>query len=222
MQGKYQQAVDCFQLVVEQNPKFAEAHLNLAECLLHMGEAEKALASFDAGVTLRPQDPGAYSSRGHAYMTLGQPKKALQDYKRCVQLLPDNAQALLNRGDAFREVGEWEKALDDYMAARKRAVQSPIPCQRMSWMLATCPDLKLRNEGAAYELAVQAIQLRGRANAQLLDTLAAAQAANGWYEEAAPNAFQIEMIDPAGFSSDVEKRVELYQARQAFVDELRR
>ena len=92
---------------------------------------------------------------------------------------------------------------------------------RLAWILATCPDVRLRNEPQAYEFALMAISLDGRANAITIDTLAAAQAANGWYEDAVVSLSRIDQIDPAGNSDEIESRKKLYEAERPFYDQAR-
>lgn len=219
MLGEYQVAEAIFAFVAESNPADAESHFNRAECLSYLGKYDASITSYDAVLKLRPQDPASYAGRAHAHLALGAIDRALMDYKRCVQMQPNDARALINRGDAYLRQGKWEQALDDYISARGEEPSLAIPCQRMAWVMATCPNLKLRNESGAYELAIEAIQLNGGADAILMDTLAAAQAANGWFEDAKSTLEQAKKLDPAGFDDQTARRLELYQAERPYVDQ---
>lgn len=219
MIGEYESAEALFAFVVEANPDHAESHFNRAEFLYHLGKIDAAIDSYSAALELRPQDPACYTGRGHAYLKSGAADKALLDFKRSVQMQPNNARALINRGDAYLQLGKWEDALNDYIVARGEEPSFAIPCQRMAWVMATSPDLKLRNESGAYELAIEAIKLNGQANARLMDTLAATQAANGWFADAEATLKQARELDPDGFNEGTARRLEMYQAERPYVDQ---
>ena len=53
-----------------------------------------------------------------------------------------------------------------------------------AWLLATCTDHSLRNGRRAVELASRAVQLSNGSNADYLDTLAAAHAQAGRFQDA--------------------------------------
>ena len=83
--------------------------------------------------------------------------------------------------------------------------------------MATCPDVRYRNETAAYELALKAIELQGKANVTTLDTLAASQAAIGWFEDAVQSLELAEEMSSEEFTEQMEARKKLYEAKSAFL-----
>jgi hypothetical protein len=57
-------------------------------------------------------------------------------------------------------------------------------CRNLAWILATCPDAKIRNGSEAMALATNVCELSQWSNASYLDTLAAAEAEAGLFDAA--------------------------------------
>ena len=76
---------------------------------------------------------------------------------------------------------EYKKAIDLNLK------DSPVYIN-LAWLLATCPETSLRNGQKAVALAEAAQALAGIESPQLLDTLAAAYAEAGQYDEAVETA----------------------------------
>jgi eukaryotic-like serine/threonine-protein kinase len=63
---------------------------------------------------------------------------------------------LYRRGRALVAQKQWDKAIAAYTKALELKPGIPILCNNLAWILATCPDLRLRDAGRAVELATQA------------------------------------------------------------------
>ena len=87
-----------------------------------------------------------------------------------------------NRGLAWGKKGDFDKAIADYTKAIKIEPKDPTAYNRLAWLMATCPDGRYRDGKRAVELAEKAVALRDDAN--FLDTLAAAYAEAGRFQEA--------------------------------------
>jgi Flp pilus assembly protein TadD len=95
----------------------------------------------------------------------------------------------------------------------------------LAWQLATQPDAKIRNGAEAVQLATQACDLTSRTNAQYLESLSAAYAETGHFDEAVASANQaIALADKAG-EKDVADAgwnlIQHYQSRQPYRQEIR-
>ena len=88
-----------------------------------------------------------------------------------------------------------------------------------AWLLATCPDEKIRNPARAVELAERACKVTQRANGSYLDTLAAALAAVEKYDEATKTGEEsLERLKTDHQALEVHARVELYRQKKQFVE----
>jgi tetratricopeptide (TPR) repeat protein len=82
-------------------------------------------------------------------------------------------------------------------------------------MLATCPDKKIRNSKAALEAARRAMELDPSGDHRYLDTLAAAQASAGQYDEAQKTIRRALKAAPAEAAALYRGRLALYAGGQS-------
>jgi tetratricopeptide (TPR) repeat protein len=87
--------------------------------------------------------------------------------------------------------------------------------QSAAWMLATCPDEKIRNPKTALEAARRAMEFDPGGDPRYLDTLAAAQASAGQYDAAQKTIRRALEAAPAEAAALYRGRLELYAAGHA-------
>ncbi|MCO6455794.1 MAG: tetratricopeptide repeat protein [Pirellulaceae bacterium] len=216
VQGEYEKAVRDFSRAVELKPDYPNAWFNRGEIRYELGQFEEAARDYTRAIQLNPQDEGSYTSRGHCYFQLGRYNPALADYNRAVQLAPESAVARVNRGDAYRSLSSWQQAAADYRQAIQLDGRSSRAYQSAAWLMATCPDARYRNPELAVQAAERAVQLEGRDDHRLLDTLAAAYANANRFDEAVASLEKALPLAPEGESEMLERRLKLYQARQPY------
>jgi hypothetical protein len=88
----------------------------------------------------------------------------------------------------------------------------------LAWLLATCPDARIRNSERAVKLAEEAVQRSDRKHASYLDTLAAAYAAAGRFDDAV-RAQQEALADRdflLGSGNAAKERLAMYRQRKAY------
>src|SRR5262249_28344696 len=131
-----------------------------------------------------------------------------------LRLGPGDTAALLNRGRVLALLGQHEEALADARAAVQQAPDDAAALNDLAWLLACCPRDDLRRPEEAVELATKAFEMRG--DATTLDTLAAALAAAGRFEEAVQR--QREAVEKADelAKADFGVRLALYEAGQPY------
>jgi tetratricopeptide (TPR) repeat protein len=225
--GKYQEAIDDFGKVIELKKDYAHAWFNRGEILYDLGKVKEAVADYTEAIKLDDKDAGAYSSRGHSYFRLGQSKEALADYTIAIKLAPQNADMLANRGDALQSLGRYQEAAEDFRAAIDLNKESPSPrvLQSAAWLMATAPDdpadgSNVRHVKYAVESAETAVKLLESAgqqpDARYLDTLAAAYANAGRFEEAVAKITAAIQQAPTEQRAVLQKRLQLYQQKQPY------
>ena len=87
-------------------------------------------------------------------------------------------------------------------------------------MLATTSDVSVSDANKAVELAQHACELTGYKNPSFLDTLAAAYAAAGRFDDAVKTAKQALDIaksgDQEGLTNEIQSHIKLYQTGQLY------
>lgn len=218
--GKYEDAIADFGKVIELKPDYANARFNRGEILYDLGKLKEAIEDYTAAIRLNTTDAGAYASRAHSYFRIGQADAALVDYSKAVELAPNNPDMLANRGDALQSLGKWLEAADDFRAALDLDAESPRVLQSAAWLMATCPEADVRNAELSVQAAEKAIKLLESAKQQpdsrYFDTLAAAYANAGRFDDAVAKVTAAMQRAPADQKSNLQKRLELYQRKQAY------
>src|SRR5690606_12806425 len=145
------------------------------EIRLQVGNYEKAVEDYDKSLELNPNDPGALQGRAQAYARLGLHSQALGALNAVLTARPGHAAALSDRGEVYAALGQWGQAADDFQAAAKADPKLGRAYRGLAWLMATCPDERLRNIESALAIAEKAMEFDGEDH-QTLDTLAAAYA----------------------------------------------
>ena len=219
--GNLDAAIADFDRTLQMNPKFANGYFNRGELRYDRREFAPAITDYTEAIRLNPKDAGAYNSRGHAYYRLNQFRSALADYTSAIRFDPANAAAYTNRGDAQADLGSYAEAVKDYQMAVKINPRLGRAYQSAAWLMATCPDETYRDESRAVETAEKAIELDGDDSPLYLETLAAAQANAGQFEEAAQTQQKAVKLVGDSDRGRAKRRLALYQKGVAFRDSIR-
>ena len=112
------------------------------------------------------------------------------------------------------------EALKHWREAARLAPQWPEPLNNLAWVLATDTRDPFRAGAEAVELASRAVALAGTNNARVLDTLAAAYAEAGRFEQASATARQAEAAATAQGQSELvgqlRHRLEIYNSSRPY------
>lgn len=220
-QGEFEQAIAKFSAAIAINPKDAFAFKCRSFVWSAKGENGKALADINEAIVLDPKDGLAYFSRGNLWRNEGESDKALADYNEAIALSPDSAAAYVNRGTLLLEEGSSNKALSDYNEAIRIDPELAAAYSGRAWIMATCPVASFRNGAKAIEDATKANELSNWKEADQLDTLAAAYAEDGNFDEAVNYQKKaIELATDKDLAKHFLARRSLYQARKPYRSEV--
>jgi serine/threonine-protein kinase len=93
---------------------------------------------------------------------------------------------------------------------------------KLAWLFATCENPNYRAASRAVELAESGCRLTAYQEPRLLDTLAAAYAEAGRFDEAvrtAERALELAKLSGEGqLAANIDKRLKLYRQRQAYYE----
>jgi tetratricopeptide (TPR) repeat protein len=184
-------------------------------------EYDKALADYNEAVRLEPNWAAAYYNRANVQKLLKAYDKALADFGEAARLDPSDPDAHFNRANIFKAQKDYAKAIAEYgdvIRLDKRAVDA---YDRLAWLLATCPDVKLRDGARAVDLAATACELTEMDAPYFIATLAAAFAEFGKFEQAVK--WQKRALESQGYAKDegdrARQRLKLFEERKAYREE---
>ena len=140
---------------------------------------DSAIADFDRANERERKLSFVYLDRGQARAARKEYDKAIADYAEAIRLSPRNAEAFYHRGLARVEIKEYDKALADYDAAIRLDPRFDEAYLSRAWLLASCPNTRLRDPRKAVESATKACELTNWHEAHDLGGLAAVYAETG-------------------------------------------
>jgi len=215
-QGLFAEAFDDFNRVIQLNPKFAKAFVNRATLFVQAGDLQSALGDYQIAAEIDPDFSKAQLGIGRVQHRLGQWDEAVAFFEAAVQGDPTNAEILCSRGDLLADMGQYRNALADYARAIEVDPTFAHAYRNGSWLLATCPDARFRDPENALLGARQALEFDYGQRHVALDTLAAALANKGQYEEAIDTLHEALAIAPTNSKPAYTQRLQLYQQQQPF------
>lgn len=218
-QGKYAEALDDFNRVIQLNPMFPKAYANRATLFTQSGDLEQAQVDYERACTLDPKLLHAQLGLGRVYHLLGSKEEAFDCFCRAIELDPDNAEIVCSRADLLADMGRYRDALADYAQAIDLNPEFAHAYRNGAWLLATCPDSRFRDPTNAVRGAQRALDFDYGERHVTLDTLAAAQASAGDFDQAVENLQEALKIAPHEARSDYRSRLQAYQAHQPFYTE---
>jgi Flp pilus assembly protein TadD len=200
-------------------PSSAKIHTNLGYVLREEGELDRAILLLRRAVEIDPAYAWAHTELGNALRAQGRFAEAIRSYRRALRVKPDEAEPLMQLALALAAIGRIDEAIAYHETALALAPDVPDPANNLAWTLATHPGSSASDGERAIALAKRACRLTRYQDSRNLDTLAAAHAAAGQFDEAARVATRA--IDLAEATGDpgvpqYRRRLQLYLQRRPY------
>jgi tetratricopeptide (TPR) repeat protein len=229
----YGEAIHC-------DPRCGEAYLARGMLYSRQADFREALVDLDRAVELMPKEFAARDARGYVYYRLNEPEKSRADHLAANRLRPSSGEIQTPIGgagdtkkdtDNSKPTGEvWFKskpvASDSQPSAANdkagKATELDLKLNhareldRSARRAATSTDDRYLNGARAVETATEACEATAWVWADFIDTLAAAYAAAGKFEEAVSwqtQAIELGTLSPT-MRSEAPERLKLYQAQK--------
>eukprot|EP00698_Gefionella_okellyi_P025317 TRINITY_DN9239_c0_g1_i1.p1 TRINITY_DN9239_c0_g1~~TRINITY_DN9239_c0_g1_i1.p1 ORF type:complete len:943 (-),score=155.89 TRINITY_DN9239_c0_g1_i1:1066-3804(-) len=110
-------AIECNRRALAIDPRLAEAHGNLGNCLKDKGDMVGAIRSYEAALDIKPSFTDAHTNLAAAYAENSQFHLAILHYQKALELQPQHTDALNNLGNLFKHQGQLNEARDCYIQA---------------------------------------------------------------------------------------------------------
>jgi tetratricopeptide (TPR) repeat protein len=188
--GEIAEGIRSYRRAIELKPTYPDAFNNLGVAMRMDGQVDAAISSWKEAVRLRPEYARAHGHLANALAALGQTDEAELHYRRAIEQDAEYADARANLAALLVGRGQASDALPLFREALAIDPDNRGALNNLAWIQATSADASLRNPPAALELAQRLDRLTGHLTPQVLDTLAAAQAAGGMFAEARNTAAQ--------------------------------
>jgi tetratricopeptide (TPR) repeat protein len=221
--GDLEGAMKDYEQAIRANPKQWQAYFNRAGELKDAGKLREAVDDLNKVMELNPGFAGAYMNRGNIYVRQGELDKAIADYNAVLSRDPNLADTYISRANIFLRKKDYQHALADLQAALQMQMKIKAPeraLNSLAWLRATCPETGIRNGKEAVELAVKACELTDWKEWGIIDTLAAAYAEQGDFDQAIKYQKRVLELGKSSTNSDERKhRLALYEQRTPYRDQ---
>jgi serine/threonine-protein kinase len=202
-------------------PRSAVAYMNLGSSLRQRGNLPEAVVAFNRAIKINPNYAIAHHYRALALRDLKDLPGAGTALQRAIELDPGCLPFRHDLGQVLQQQGRYAEAEQAYLGAVKAQPASAPAYDALARFLATCPDDKARDGKRAVEYATTACERTGWKTPLYLDTLAAAYAETGQFEEAV--RYQTRALEDQTLKGDLRtaarKRLELYRQKKPFRDQ---
>ena len=220
--GRSGEAEALWRGALERQPNEPWVRLQFGGLLMHLDRDEEAREQFAAALELAPDDPTALYSLGVLARRAGDSAQARQHWERIVAATPQYVDAYAGLAQLALEQGDRAAAERYLREGLKQVPDAPGLANTLAWILATSPDDTQRNGAEAVQLAERACDLTQHRQHEYLDTLAAAYAEAGRFDEAVRTAEQaVRLAEEAGDTEAAaghRARLALYQQGQPYRD----
>ncbi|MGA2243229.1 MAG: tetratricopeptide repeat protein [Verrucomicrobiota bacterium] len=186
-QKNYEAAVVQGSEVLRLNPKNAEAHKCIGDALVAQDKTTEAASEYSTALELKPDDVTIREVLALILVQKGETDKALACLQEALKIQPTpgaHAQVAAIRAGQ----GEFPDAVGHYRAVLRLQPDSPDVLNNLAWLLATCPDARIRDGAQAIGFAERACKLTNYKQTIMVGTLAAALAEAGRFDDAIATA----------------------------------
>ena len=216
-QGHFEQAIARYREAVALSPDYAPAQAGLGFALQLRGEYAEALVHHERALALGLDTAESRTNLGTTLFAMGRSEDALGHLRHAVELDPGFAPAHTNLGTVLEARGEAPQAVDEYRRALEINPAGIEPVNNLAWILATSPDASVRDGAEAVRSGQEAARLTEHRNPQVLDTLAAAYAEAGRFDEAVRTATEaLQMLEGRPEAAAIAARRAEYAAGRPF------
>jgi tetratricopeptide (TPR) repeat protein len=215
--GDVDAAIDLFGRAVKANPPFIQARTQLGRLFLQRARYGEATDQFQAILDANPRDGLAWSNLGTVRAVEGKDREAIECFRKAIECHTPNPATYFELAyllSKARQADEVEPLLrQGYLMARAW----PQQANNAAWELATSPNAQKRGGALALHLAQLSSFATEDRQPDILDTLAAAQAEVGQFEQAEKTARKA-LGYAAGSNNpnfkQIEDRIKVFQRKE--------
>ena len=159
-QTKYDEAIACYDRVIEINPKNKWGWINKGDALTQLAKYDEAITIYDKAIEKYPQSADVWCDKGFALDYLNKFDDAIIAFDKAVELKPKFADAWNGKGVVLTNMGKYDEAVQACNKATKIRPKFALAWSNKGWALANLDR---------YEESVQAYDEAIRLDPKLAD-----------------------------------------------------
>ena len=182
--GDSTDAMASYRTALDLAPTNAEAWNGLGVTLVHLDETDKAVDAFKKAIDHNPTNPTFRANLAGVLASKGNLQQAAEQYSIALLQAPETGSVRILYANVLCDLGQWMEASTVYQLGLQLNRKDPDLAIACAWLLATCPDDRVRDGVKAKLIMDRVMEARGRQNPGVLMVLAATQAECGLWTEA--------------------------------------
>ncbi len=221
-QHRYDEAEWNIEQAIHIEPNYIDAYGSMAMLRAIQKKYAEAIAIYDRVLRLDPNCVKAYLQKANVCQDIADHAQAEACLREAVRLEPTNSTSFFGLGLQQQDQGKTQDAIDSYATSLRLRPKGVSAINNLAWIYAAHPKEAFRDGSKAVAIAEPASALP-TCDSDLLDTLAAAYAEAGRFEDAlrmSQRAIEkaTQEKKPAQAVRDIEKRAALYAQHQPYRD----
>jgi Flp pilus assembly protein TadD len=218
--GKADEAAAELRIALKLSPDLVLVRYELASILLDKNLPGEAAAECAIALQYEPNSAGIHCLMGRALGMQGRPDEARAQLMEAVRLQPQFPDAHFQLARVLNMQQNTTEAIAHYRKALSLTPAMPEALNDLAWILATDLHADIRNGAEAVQLARRACALTGNKMPLMMETLAAACAEAGDFDEAIADAQKAHDLAVEQGKNEVAAKngelLELFRSRHAY------
>jgi len=194
--------------------------VDMGDALAKRHEFDAALTRYREAVSIDPENGRANARLGQVLVLSDRPLEARSSLEIALRKQPGNARLRVAMAAVASAEGKFAEAVKQNRQALRLEPTLRSARNNLAWLLATSPDTSVRDPAEALRIAEGLRDEAREPSANLLDTLAAAYAAAGRFEEAIRSAEQgVALAEAEGdleMAQTLRERLSSYRSRKPY------
>jgi tetratricopeptide (TPR) repeat protein len=217
--GDYDRALREYAEAIRLNAQDPLTYVDRGRTYRGQKDYDRAIADYAEAIRLDPRWAAAYFNRANAYKARKDYDRAVADYGDAIRLDPNDPDAFFNRANAYKAQQRYAVAVRDLQEVIRLDPKDADAHDALAWLLATCPDARVRDGAKAVEVASTACELTDGKSPRCLATLAAAFAEAGRFDLAV--RWQKQALESPAYAREdgARQRLQLFEDKKPYRDE---
>jgi tetratricopeptide (TPR) repeat protein/thiol-disulfide isomerase/thioredoxin len=222
-QKRLDEAAGIFKQVLQIDPNHRQTQIELARVLFDLKDFAGSAKYYRESLERRSNDPELRFKLGVALYENGETALAIEEIKRAIAMHPTYT-SHHQLGNAYIRQGQLANAIEQFRLAVKLQPKFTPSLNNLAWLMSTSSDDSVRNGDEAVRFAEVLCDGAKQRTAENLDTLAAAYAEAGRFEDAIKTVNEaIRATKAQGdlqATRNMEERLVLYKQQKPYRDTL--
>jgi carboxyl-terminal processing protease len=218
--GEYEKALADLNVLLEMSPDDVADRRARARTYSRLKNFGAAMIDVERARSLDPKNVEIIALRADILAAAKSYPEAIDDYSTAIRMKDKTADYYYQRGWLYGKTGRYQEAIDDTRDAIRLKKDGDMYINDLAWIFATCPEAKFHDGPKAVELATRACELTAWKEPGELDTLAAAYARTGDFENAVRwQSKAVELEKESQSKQELRARLTQYQGREPYLQQ---